>query len=288
VICATDPGCATTISGYAVAVTIAHDGKPADRIAELERRIAQLEHDRDRAATELGHARDALRVRDEIFAVVAHDLRNPLGTIVMGATALVQLGGGGGSDAAAARIRTVAERIERQAQRMTRQIGNLTDFTEAQGGRLTIHREPHAPQAILAMVSEQLAPTARERSITLDARAADGLPDVACDAERIVQALISLCANAIKVTANGGSIEIGARAGEAGRPEFFVRDHGPGIDREDAMFEPWWRSEQPGYRGAALGFSIARGIVDAHGGRIWLETAAGTGATVRFSLATGD
>lgn len=263
-----------------------NDESAADRVAALERQIAALERDREQAAVALGHARDSLRVRDEILAVVAHDLRNPLGTIVMGATALVQIAGGG--DAAQTRVRTVAERIERQAQRMTRQIGNLTDFAEIQAGRLAIHREPHAPQEILAAVSELLAPMARERSLAIEVRDATGLPRVACDADRVVQALACLCTNAMKVTANGGVIEIGAQPGEAGRLQFSVRDHGPGIDREDAMFEPWWRSEQPGYRGAALGFAIARGIVEAHGGRIWLETAPGAGATVQFSLAPGD
>lgn len=282
----TNRGCATTISRYAVSVNSSNDEIAADRIAALERRIAALERDQEQAAIALGHARESLRVRDEILAVVAHDLRNPLGTIVMGATALAQLSSSG--DAAQARIRSVAERIERQAQRMTRQIGNLTDFAEIQSGRLAIHAEPHAPQAILAAVSELLAPLARERSLAIDVRDASGLPAVACDADRVVQALVCLCANAIKVTANGGAIEVGARPGEAGRLEWFVRDHGPGIDREDAMFEPWWRSEQPGYRGAALGFAIARGIVEAHSGQIWLETAAGAGTTVAFSLAPGD
>lgn len=250
-----------------------------DRITALEQRLDALARELAQAREAQHRAEEALRVRDEILAVVAHDLRNPLGTIVMGATALVSLG-----DAAPPRIRSVAERIDRQAGRMTRQIGNLTDFAEIQAGRFSVQRAPHAPHAILAAVNEQLGPAARERSIGIETRAEPGLPDVACDHDRVVQALAALCANAIKVTVNGAAIEIGAGAGG----EFYVRDHGPGIDHEETVFEPTWRSELPGYRGAALGFAIARGIVDAHGGRIWLETAAGQGTTVRFSLPAGD
>jgi signal transduction histidine kinase len=261
-------------------VSTPHDANASgDRIAELEQRIAALE-------LEVRRSDDAMRARDEILAVVAHDLRNPLGTIVMGATALVQLGGAG--DAGASRIRSVAERIERQANRMTRQLGNLTDFAEIQAGRLAIERAPHAPHEIVVATSELVGPGARERGIAIETRVTPELPAVACDADRIIQALANLCANATKVTPNGGQIELGARPGDAGGIEFFVRDHGPGIDRADTVFEPTWRSEQPGYRGAGFGFSIARGIVDAHGGRIWAETTPGAGTAVYFSLAPGD
>ena len=278
-----------------------HDAKPTDdRITELEHRIQALELQIRRSETECTElareartaregqrlAEDTVRARDEILGVVAHDLRNPLGTIMMGATALVQLGGAG--DAGSSRIRSVAERIERQAARMARQLVNLTDFAEAQAGRLTIERTPHAARAIVVATAELVGPGNRERGIALETNAAAELPPVDCDHARVVQALANLCGNAAKVTPNGGVIEIGARAGAGARVEFFVRDHGPGIDRDDIMFEPSWRSEQPGYKGAGLGFAIARGIVEAHGGRIWAETRPGAGTAVYFSLAPGD
>ena len=261
-------------------VSTPHDANASrDRVTELEQRIAALE-------LQVRRSDDAMRARDEILAVVAHDLRNPLGTIVMGATALVQLGSAG--DASGSRIRSVAERIERQATRMARQLGNLTDFAEIQAGRLAIERAPHAPRDLVVAASELVGPATRERGIAIETQVAPELPAIACDADRIIQALANLCAIAGKVTPNGGQIELGARMGDAGRIEFFVRDHGPGIDHRDALFEPIWRSEHPGYRGAGMGFSIARGIVDAHGGRIWAETAPAAGTAVYFSLASGD
>jgi signal transduction histidine kinase len=265
---------------------------PAGDAAELLHRIQGLEAERDelaRACREAREAREAAeeatRVRDEILGVVAHDLRNPLGTIVMGATALEQFGGGAAPNAQ--RIRTVAERIQRQANRMVRQLGNLTDFVEIQAGRLTIDRATQTPATLLAAASEVIGPIARERSVGLEVHAAADLPTLSCDTERVIQALFNLCVSAIKVTAGGGVVEIGARRGERGPLELFVRDHGPGIESDElsTMFEPSWRSKQSAYKGAGLGYAVARGVAVAHGGRIWAESAAGVGTTVVFSLA---
>lgn len=272
----------------------------ADRLAStaddgsraLEARLARVEAERDELVRALGEARadrhaaeETVRARDEIIAVVTHDLRNPLGTIVMGATALLQQGGA--PDPGAQRVQSVAERIHRQAERLARQLRDLQDFSDIQRGQLPIARAPHAPSTIIAAVQELAVPLARERGIAFEARAAPALEPLDCDADRVVQALSSLVVNALKVTARGGSIEVGARAagapGDHQRVVFFVHHSGPSLDGEEvpAMFAPGWRSKQPGYRGAALGFTIARGVVDAHGGRIWAEDG---GGTVLFSL----
>lgn len=268
-----------------------------DRIRMLELRVQRAEAERDDSARHQREARDAqrtaedaARMRDEILAVVAHDLRNPLGTIVMGANALEQFSAAAPTDPGAQRTRSVAERMQRQAARMVRQLGNLTDFIEIQAGGLAIECQPQTPSTILATASELIGPVARERNIGFEVRAAPDLPAISCDADRVVQVLFNLCNNAIKVTASGGTITIGARLGGRGGLELFVRDHGPGIDGEDlaTMFEPTWRSKQQGYKGAGLGFAIARGIVAAHGGRIWAESTPGAGAVVSFSLAPED
>jgi len=259
----------------------------AKTIAELEQRVLALEvrlrlseTERDELARACRDARDAQRVaeasaraREEILAIVTHDLRNPLGTIVMGATALVQLGAPG--DPTAQRIRTVAERIQRQAERMTHQLGNLSDFADIQAGRFVVERTPHAPDTIVAAAREAGEPIARERGVGFEARTAPELPAVDCDAARVVQALSNLIANALKVTARGGMIEIGA-----------VRDAGPGLDPHElgSLFVPGPCGTHPGHRGTGLGFTIARGIVDAHGGRIWAERASNGGTTIYFSL----
>jgi len=240
----------------------------ARRIVELERRIRELE--------------DEMRAREDILAVVTHDLRNPLGTIVMGATTLRQLGGP--PDARTQRVESIAERIERQAERMARQIGDLADLVAIQAGRLEIRRASHAPCQIVGAASELVGPIARERGVAFEARAPEGLPPVECDCQRVVQALSNLVATSVKVTARGGAIEVGARAEDRG-VVFFVRDSGPGIADDDLpeLFGPTWRRRQPGDRGG-MGFAFARGVVDAHGGQIWAASDPSVGSTVYFSL----
>jgi len=232
---------------------------PPNDPAALEQLVRALEAERDQLARALADARAALRLREDIFAAVVHDLRNPLGTVVMGATALL---GSDDSDPRTQRVRTVAERIARQAERMTRQLANLSDFSEIEAGRLVLDRAPAAPASILAGVRELIAPLALERGVGLEIDDANQ-PVLRCDAERVVQAIANLAGTALKVTSRGGTIEIGARPGG-----FYVRDHAP-----DAG---------PG-RGAELALTIARGIAEAHGGRLASERTA-AGHTVTLAL----
>jgi signal transduction histidine kinase len=239
--------------------TQADDGAPT---SALEDRIRTLEAERDQLAAALSDARGALRMREELFAVVVHDLRNPLGTIVMGSTALLQ--GEPPDDPKLQRIRSVAERIQRQAERMTQQIGNLSDFIELQAGRLVLELANHTPASILGAASELIAPIARERGVGFASQAAE-LPAIPCDAARIVQTLASLATTAIKATARGGKIEIGARSDGT----LYVRDH----------------AEAPNPRiETSLSYTMAQGIVGAHDGRSWIAHEAGTGNTIYFTL----
>lgn len=226
-------------------------------------------------------ANEATRAREEILSVVSHDLRNPLGTILIGAASLMS---GDGSDRGH-RTRSVAQRIHRQAHRMARLIDDLVDFAGIEAGRLAIDRRPHDPEEILTATSDIFAPLAQERGLVFEVRAGPELPQIDCDAERAVQVMSNLVSNALKVTPRGGSIAIGA-AHRGHEVVFFVKDSGPGIAPEDQprLFERYWRSKQSHYKGAGLGLSIARGLVDAHGGRIWVESEPGHGATFHVAL----
>jgi signal transduction histidine kinase len=279
----------------------ADDERDVQRIVDLERRVHELEGrarvaeaERDELARACGAARaaqvaaeDAMRAREDILAVVTHDLRNPLGTIVLGASTLRQLGGS--ADPRAQRIDSIAERIHRQAERMARQISDLADLVEFEAGRLAIQRAGHAPRAIVDAAGERVGPIARERGLAFLARAAADLPDVECDCGRIVQALSNLVTSAVKVTARGGVIEVGARVAETRGVVFFVRDSGPGGKRDEPPVhaEPAWRKTQPSDRGG-MGFALARSVVDAHGGQIWTVGEPNAGSTVCFSLTPGN
>jgi signal transduction histidine kinase len=249
----------------------------------IERKRAEQELARAYRVERDAHleAEEATRAREEILSVVSHDLRNPLGAILMGASMLL------GSDSPDKRVRTVAERIHRQAERMARLIEDLVDFAGIQAGRLAIARAKHAPEEIIAAARDLFGPIAAERGLELEARTPPGLPAIECDSERAVQVISNLIANALKVTPRGGRIAIGAEPNDR-EIVFYVRDTGPGIDPDDLpnLFERFWRSKRSTYKGTGLGLSIARGIVDAHGGRIWAESTLGTGSTFYFSLSS--
>jgi signal transduction histidine kinase len=226
-------------------------------------------------------AKAATRAREEILSVVSHDLRNPLGTILIGAQTLMQL-----RDAKDPQVAVIASRILRQSERMARLIEDLVDFAGIQAGQLTIDRKQCAPEAIVAQAAEQFAPVGHERGLIFEIQTAPDLPDIEADCDRGVQVFASLLSNSVRATPRNGRIAIGATL-EDTEVVFFVRDTGPGIapDELPSLFERYWRSEQPSYKGAGLGLSIARGIVEAHAGRIWADSQLGAGSTFWFTLA---
>ncbi len=227
-------------------------------------------------------AEEATRAREEILSVVSHDLRNPLGTVLIGASSLLQVDGD-------RRVAGIAGRIHRQAERMARLIDDLVDFAGIQAGKLAIDRVEHAPTEIIHAATDLFGPLAEERGLTLEKTVQPNLPSISCDSERALQVLANLMSNALKVTPKGGRVQIGVEA-RAADVVFFVNDSGPGIDATELphMFERYWRGKASQYRGAGLGLSIARGIVDAHGGKIWAESTIGVGSTFYFSLAPSN
>jgi signal transduction histidine kinase len=220
-------------------------------------------------------AEQATRAREEILSVVSHDLRNPLDAIMMGATALLGTGSG-------PRQRSISERIHRQAARMARLIEDLVDFAGIEAGQLALRREAHPPDEMVAAVSDLFEPLAEERGLRFAVEVPSGVPAIDCDSDRVVQVLSNLVSNALKVTPRGGTIAVGVRPDRV----FYVRDTGPGIapDELPKLFERYWRGKSSHYKGAGLGLSIARGIVAAHGGKIWAESEPGVGSTFLFSL----
>ncbi len=227
-------------------------------------------------------AEEATRAREEILSVVSHDLRNPLGAILIGASSLLQVDGD-------RRVAGIAGRIHRQAERMARLIEDLVDFAGIQAGKLVIDPVEHLPTEIIHAATDLLAPLAEERGLTLETTVQPGLPAIRCDSERALQVMSNLVSNALKVTPRGGQVKIGVEARDAD-VVFFVNDTGPGIDSAELprLFERYWRGKASQYRGAGLGLSIARGIVDAHGGKIWAESTVGVGSTFYFSLSAGN
>ena len=225
-----------------------------------------------------GEARQATRGRDEVLAVVSHDMRNPLHTILLGTGAALEI------LPADSPVRKTLDSVRRAALRGERLIRDLLDVTRLESNRMQLEREPVAVRELLTEASEGVAATAREQAITLTV-AADSEDVVLIDRHRALQVIDNLLSNAVKFTGRGGHVNVGARL-IAGEERFWVTDDGPGIPREQQqfMFRRFWQSRRADRRGIGLGLTIAKGIVDAHGGRIWLESEPGKGTTFWFTL----
>jgi PAS domain S-box-containing protein len=226
---------------------------------------------------------DASAQRDHVLGVVSHDLGNALSAIAMNTTAMRGPAGGRAAD----RARLTATVLE-SVDFMRRLIGDLLDISSAETGSLSIDATAVDPVIMLAHAVHMFEQQAEERSIRVDLHTPDELPDVMADEGRVLQVLSNLLVNALKHTPPGGTVTLDGDATADG-VVFTVKDTGPGIPAEivprifDRFFHMQRGREQ---RGTGLGLAIARGIVEAHGGRIWVETSPGQGATFRFVLPT--
>lgn len=228
----------------------------------------------------------AVNARDDTVGVVAHDLRNPVSAVKMLSAALLQRVDREHLSAASKEQLTL---IRQAALQMDRLIQDLLDVTRVETGRLVIEPEPVPPATLLNSALDTLRPLAEEAGLVLEQSDGAGLPTVHADAQRVAQVFSNLVGNSIKASARGGRIAVGARA-VANAVEFSVRDDGSGIaaDQLQHVFDRFWQSERSSIRtrGAGLGLPIAKGIVEAHGGRMWAESELGKGSTFRFTLPT--
>jgi signal transduction histidine kinase len=243
----------------------------------LESRLLHLEQRRARQAAEAATA-----ARELVLSVVAHDLRNPLASIAMDAEMARHLLP---EREHPAQYRAVA-RIERTAQRMQRLIEDLLEVSRLEAGTFTVRREPIAASRVFDEAEAMLQPLAHARGIRLGFRGPTELPTIAADGERLVQLLSNLVGNALKFTPAGGTVEVGWSL-DAGVLSVAVADDGPGIALEQIphLFRAFWQGSGTARRsGLGLGLVIARAIVEAHGGRIWIESTPGAGTAVRLTL----
>jgi signal transduction histidine kinase len=245
-------------------------------LTEVGRRAAlALENARLYRAT-----RRAVQARDDVPGIVAHDLRNPLGTILMQAALLRRPGADPES-----RSRTSGERIERAATRMKRLIEDLLDVTRMEAGRLSIERALVPAGEVLFDSVEAQKPLAASSSLELQLDVAPELPEIWVDRDRLLQVFENLIGNAAKFTPAGGRITVGARPGER-EVVFRVTDTGAGIDVDGVphLFDRFWQARKGERIGAGLGLPIVKGIVEAHGGRISVESTPGQGSTFSFTV----
>jgi signal transduction histidine kinase len=227
----------------------------------------------------------ALRLRDEVLRIVAHDLRNPLNTISLSTGVLVE----SMPPELAAHCGPQLQVIQRATDRANRLIGDLLDVARMHAGRLSLELHPEETRPLMEEVLALQQKLAEERGLRLEGRFPEFLPAINCDRDRILQVFANLIGNAIKFTPKGGTITVGAEPRDD-EIRFSVADTGPGIPEDEIphLFESFWQARAGGGEGTGLGLTICKGIITAHGGRIWVESERGAGATFYFTLPLAD
>ena len=239
----------------------------------------------DRAAMAIENARhyrssvNATQLRDQVLGIVAHDLRNPLSTILMQTSALRRQGA-----EPERRSQEPVEVIRRAAKRMNRLIQDLLDVARMEAGQLTIERAQLSAGELIAEAVDMQRPLASSFSLELRVDVDPDVAEVWGDRNRLLQVCENLIGNAIKFTQAGGRITAGATS-RVDEVVFWVADTGCGIPSEhlSRVFDRFWQA-RAGRQGAGLGLPITKGIVEAHGGRIWVESTAGSGSTFFFTI----
>jgi signal transduction histidine kinase len=178
------------------------------------------------------------------------------------------------------------ETIEVSAKRMSRLIADLLDVTRLEGGkRLPVEPESVKPTELLREAQELFRAQATVAGVTMEYDADEQLPPVRADRHRVMQVLSNLIGNSLKFTPHGGRITVSAKPHD-GYVLFSIADTGPGIPSEhlSEIFSRYWQAKRTERMGAGLGLPIAKGIVEAHGGRIWVESEQGRGTQFYFTL----
>ena len=253
-----------------------------DEISQLNTELVhtqrELSREQRRLAGALGDATAALAARDEVLAFVSHDLRNPLHTILMAAE-LLEL------PVSEERKAVQVQVIRRAATGMSRLIEDLLAVSEVEAGRLTLETEPLLLDGLFEEVCSQFDNAARQKRLQLQWRVASDVPTVRADRHRLARVLANLVGNAIKFTPDGGLVLFQA-ARDGGQAVVSVQDTGVGIPADELprVFQRFWHAGRAQRGGAGLGLAIAKGVVEAHGGRIWVESVVGAGTTFHFTL----
>jgi signal transduction histidine kinase len=233
----------------------------------------------------LGRAAAQKRVRaptSDVLSIVAHDLRNPLSLISSSSSFLLEQ-----PDMSMAQRERMLQMTQRAVGQMTRLTSDLLDATRLQNGQFKLELADVGARGILLQLDENLRQAAIDKNITLRCDLPDSALRLCADDGRILQALGNLVGNALKFTPAGGEITVRAVRCEIGGSVIFsVADTGAGmsVDQQRRVFDKFFQARDGDKRGVGLGLTITKGIVEAHGGSIWLESALGKGTTFYFTV----
>ncbi len=234
---------------------------------------------------------DYLRYMVDLLAIVSHDLKNPLMAIQMGVSFLERCSSKEmPSPEERALIKKQLQQIKNSSTRMDHLIHDLLIATRIEAGHLPLTRKSHDLSLILSEVLEMMKPIAEQKGISFQwgpSEFHEAARHVTCDRERIFQVFSNLIGNAIKFSPKEQKIILQIENAGTG-VTFSVRDFGPGIAKDFLahVFERCWQAHSARSigSGTGLGLYIAKGIVEAHGGKIWVESFEGDGSTFYFTL----
>jgi len=247
------------------------------RVAEeVARRLAlSLEN-----ARLYGAAQRAIKAREDVVAVVSHDLKSPLAAIWLSIQVLRRFGFDD-----RAKGESLTSRIENSARQMQNLISDLLDLSKVESGTLTVDQRPERVVDLVSTIVEPIQVQAEAKRLRVEIDLSTHEPLVSCDRNRIGQVLSNLLGNAVKFTPEDGLVRLHAKTVDSFL-EVSVSDTGPGIPPEHVpkVFDRYWQAEGTKRFGSGLGLSIAKGIVEAHGGRIGVESRLGKGSRFWFTL----
>ncbi|HYW51351.1 MAG TPA: PAS domain-containing sensor histidine kinase [Gemmatimonadaceae bacterium] len=274
-------------SAEAAIVRVAHGD--AILFAVVMRDVTEQRRNEAVVQQALTAAESAVRDRDDMLGLVSHDLRNPVNAMKMLASALLRIPADESASTLPAAASEHASVMLQAATQMDTLIQDLLDVTRLERGQLRIARRPEAIGALMLITADLLAPLAQARRVTLETDVEAGLPLVDIDADRIAQVLSNLVGNAIKFTPEGGRVTLRGQR-QADGVQIVVHDTGTGIAAADLpfIFDRFWQSKRTDRSGAGLGLAIARGIVNAHGGTLTLESEIGRGTSAVVTLPAAE
>lgn len=248
-----------------------------EAVENLRRRVIESD-----LVKQIARAEAAVAVRDEMVAVLSHDLKSPIHVLAMSVSILEDRVA---SDPLAAQT---VERIGRAVTRMDGLIRDLLDLAKIEAGRFEVAPTPVLVYRLISDAFVILLPIAEAKQITL-AWTGDGAIRINADADRIFQVVSNLVGNAIKFTPPGGNVSIVVEQVD-GWVTFAIRDDGPGIEPNELrhIFDRYWQARRVQSAGTGLGLYIAKGVVEAHGGRLWAQSTLGAGATFSFTLPVAE
>ncbi len=264
-------------SGLINGAVMVHEEITEQRRAEISAKEAEA-----RSKVLLERANDAIRVREDVLSIVSHDLKNPL-TAANLAVQLMRRHLKKLPESSA--LDRTASSIQKSINSMRTLVQSILDIGKIQSGTFSVEPEPLAVTTIFQSLDEVMQTIAREKGVELCVEIPAIPRPVLADQSRIMQVLMNLVANAVKFTAGGGKILVSCQS-QGGQQLFSVRDTGKGIPPTQLrkIFERNWQAPGTAAAGNGLGLFIAKGIVEAHGGQIWVESEVGRGSNFHFTI----